>query len=50
MKQLTLVWEEPFKMKTETPKELSGKPGLYAILHDSTIIYIGKAQYGTGVL
>ncbi len=50
MNQLTLVWEGPFDMKTETPKELYGKPGLYAILHDSKIVYIGKAQYGTAVL
>ena len=50
MEQLTLVWEGQFEMMTETPEKLSGKPGLYAIVHDSKIIYIGKAQYGNAVL
>ena len=49
MEQLTLVWEGPFEMMIETPEKLSGKPGLYAIVHDSNIIYIGKAQYSNAV-
>ena len=49
MEQLTLVWEGPLEMMMETPEKLSGKPGLYAIVHDSNTIYIGKAQYSNAV-
>ena len=50
MEQLTLVWEGPIEMIVETPEKLSGRPGLYAIVHDSNTIYIGKAQYGNVAL
>jgi len=36
-------------MDIETPDWATGKPGLYAITHDSNIFYIGKAQYSNAV-
>jgi hypothetical protein len=36
-------------MALETPKAFEGKSGLFAITHDSKIIYIGKAGYGNAV-
>ena len=36
-------------MDVETPDWARGKPGVFAITHDSNLIYIGKAQYGPAV-
>jgi len=36
-------------MNIKTPDWARGKPGLYAIIHDSNLVYIGKAQYGNAV-
>jgi hypothetical protein len=36
-------------MSLETPKSFEGKSGLFAITHDSKIIYIGKAGYSNAV-
>ena len=33
-------------MTIETPKWAEGKPGLFAITHNSGVVYIGKAQGG----
>ncbi len=49
MYRLTLVWKGPFEMTIETPEWAEGKPGLFAITHDSSIVYIGKAQHGNAV-
>ena len=49
MSELNLSWKGPFEMTIETQDWARGKPGLYAITHDSRLIYIGKAQYGNAV-
>lgn len=36
-------------MTVETPNWGRGKPGLFAITCDSSLVYIGKAQYGNAV-
>lgn len=49
MKHFVLSWRGPYLMTQETPKQLRGKKGLYAIVHDSKILYIGKAEHGNAV-
>ena len=43
-KQLVLEWEKPFKLTEPTPPEANAIVGLYAVVFDSEIIYVGKAE------
>lgn len=49
MTELDLCWSGPYDMSLETPKFFEGRSGLFAITHDSKIIYIGKAGYSNAV-
>lgn len=40
--EITLVWEGPYPMDSETPDHLYGKHGVFANVHNKTL-YIGKA-------
>lgn len=42
--ELTLNWLGPFNQPIETPRNLHGKHGVYAIEYKSNIFYIGKAE------
>jgi len=42
--ELELEWEGTYKFNEETPKDREGLDGLFAILYDSKIIYIGKSS------
>jgi len=45
MEQIILDWEGPFKLTEPTPRKQYALIGLYAVEHNSKIIYIGKAEY-----
>jgi len=42
--ELTLNWLGPFNQPIETPQNLHGNHGIYAIEFRSKIFYIGKAE------
>ena len=42
--EITLNWLGPFKQPIETPQNLHGKHGVYAIEYKLKILYIGKAE------
>jgi hypothetical protein len=42
--ELELEWKGPYGVNVETPDGMSGLSGLYAVLYDSKIIYIGKSS------
>jgi len=44
MEEFVLDWEAPIPFKEPTPPRFSGMPGLYAIVFENEIIYIGKAE------
>jgi len=49
MRELVLNWSGAHSMSEETPKGFEGKSGLFSIIHDSGIIYIGMAGAGNTV-
>jgi len=49
MEQLPLKWRGPFYLTQTRPEEVRGQKGLFPLVHDSKMIFIGKAQYGKGV-
>jgi len=42
--KLELEWDGPYRLDEETPENKKGKSGLYALLYDSEIYYIGKSS------
>ena len=45
MEQLILNWESPVKLIEPTPREKYALVGLYAVVHNYKMAYIGKAEY-----
>jgi len=42
--KLELEWDGPYGVNEETPENKKGKSGLYALLYDSEIYYIGRSS------
>jgi len=49
MDTVTLNWLGPYSLNQTTPREIRGKKGLYATVHGSSFILIGKALHGKGI-
>jgi hypothetical protein len=49
MGTITLNWLGPYSLNQNTPKEIRGKKGLYATVHGSSMILLGKALHGKGI-
>ena len=45
MEQLILNWEGPYKLIEPTPRDKYGLVGLYAVVHNHKMVYIGKAEH-----
>ena len=45
MEQLILDWEGPYKLIESNSRKKNALVGVYSVVYDSKIVYIGKAEY-----
>ena len=45
LEQLILDWEGPYKLIDPTPRKKNALVGIYSVVYNNKIVYVGKAEY-----